>query len=345
MKIPVGRIGEWKHPRYGKIKMSQQHFNDMIRNFKNKSVGRDPFIRIGHDKADDPTFGGAKAEGWITDLVQEGDVLYALADPTNPDVAEMVQSKRYRYSSPEYQDNYQEKESGSNVGTVLLALSLTNEPFLTRLPEARLLADPADTFYLDHEEVGINMDKMDQLLQSQEKTHGLLATFTTKLAEIFTGKGGTDSNTPTPTPSPAPAVVDEAIKTKLAEAEARLHALEQENTAIKLSNRAVEVNAKLNAYVAAGIPPAVIDHYRPILLADNGEQTIKLADDKMVSVSESIYASLDAFPAAGRVKLSQMGQHAQPPKPGSPEEAIKLAEQDMAELGFAKDEKTGKFII
>jgi hypothetical protein len=161
LKIPVGRIGQWKHPKYGTIKMAQQHFNDMIKNFKAKAIGRNPFIRIGHDKSEDPTFGGAKAEGWITDLVQEGDVLYAFADPTNQDVADMVKSKRYRYSSPEYQENYQDKETGASIGTVLLALSLTNEPFLTRLPEARLLADPADTFYLDQGEPGSSMKDID----------------------------------------------------------------------------------------------------------------------------------------------------------------------------------------
>lgn len=344
MKIPVGRIGKWKHPRYGPIEMSQRTFDEMIRNFRSKAIGRDPFIRIGHDKADDPTFGGAKAEGWITDLVQEGDVLYALADPTNPDVAEMVRSKKYRYSSPEYQENYIDKETGSNVGTVLLALSLTNEPFLTRLPEARLLADPADTFYLDHEEVGNAMEK--EVLEELKKSNGLLTNFVNKLSEWF-GKGGagSDPNNPTPAPAAAAPVVDEATKRQLAEAEARMKALEEENKAIKLAQRTAEVNAKLQSYINAGIPPAVIDHYRPILLADNGEKTIKLSDDKIVSVSESIYASLDAFPEAGRVKLSQVGQSAHPPKPGSMEEAIKLAEQDMAELGYTKDEKTGKFII
>jgi hypothetical protein len=318
--------------------MTQQTFDDMKRNFASKAIGRDPFIRTGHDKTEDPTFGAAAADGWITDLVQEGDVLYALGDPTSDESAEKVRSKKYRYSSPEYQENYIDKESGSNVGTVLLALSLTNEPFLTRLPEARLLADPPDTFYLDHEEVGNTMEK--EVLEELKKSNGFLA----RLADWFGKSGGTDTNA-TPTPSPAPAVVDEATKRQLADAEARLKTLEAENEAIKLSNRAVEVNAKLNAYVSAGIPPAVIDHYRPILLADNGDKTIKLSDDKMVSVSESVYASLDAFPAAGRVKLSQMGQGGEPPKHDSPEVLKKLADQDMIEAGYAIDEKSGKYII
>lgn len=148
LKIPVGRIGQWKHPKYGTIKMSQQTFNDMRRNFKSKIPKFTPYIRVGHDRAETAGLNTSLPEGWITDLVQEGDVLYALADPIGPHVAEMVKTKKFRYSSPEYQDNY--LENGSNVGAVILALSLTNEPFLTRLPESRLLADPADTIYLDY---------------------------------------------------------------------------------------------------------------------------------------------------------------------------------------------------
>lgn len=170
LKIPVGRIGEWKHPRYGLIKMSQQTFDQMIANFAAKTIGRDPFVRIGHDKADDQTYGSAKAERGIKELVQEGDFLYAFADPTNVDVAQLVRSKQYCYTSPEYQDNYKSKEDGSFKGAVLEALALTNEPFLTCLPEARLLSDPPETYYLDHEEAKPYMEKLNQLLDEQKKT-------------------------------------------------------------------------------------------------------------------------------------------------------------------------------
>ncbi|NOV01353.1 phage protease [Paenibacillus planticolens] len=331
LKIPVGRIGEWKHPKYGTIKMSQQTFTEIIQNFKQKVLGRDPFIRVGHDKAEDTTFGSAKSEGWITDLVQEGDFLFALADPTNDEIAEKVKTKQFRYASPEYRENYQDKESGSFRGAVLEALALTNEPFLTRLPEARLLADPPDTFYLDHEEVGYTMkeEQVNQLLENQKQTNNMLSTFTTKLSEWFGGKKPEGDPTPAPVvvaPVVAP-VVDENAK-KLADQVAEL----------QKQNRAITVEATLAGYVAKGIPPVIIDQYRPILLADSGEKIVKLSDDKSISVSEQIYASLDAFPEASRVKLAQVGQLGNPPAAGSPEEIKKFADQDMKELGFTVDE-------
>lgn len=331
LKIPVGRIGEWKHPKYGTIKMSQQTFDDIISNFKAKTIGRDPFIRIGHDKGDESTFGSTAAEGWITDIVQEGDNLFALADPTNDNVADMVKNKQFRYASPEYVDNYKDKETGSFKGAALEALALTNEPFLTRLPEARLLADPPDTFYLDYEEVK-SMDK--ELLEQVKQTNTLLGSFTTKLSEWF-GKKDDPNATPPGTPAATSVIPNDETK-KLAD---QMKALEEENNRIKLAQRVTEVNSKLQEYVMKGIPPVVVDQYRGILLSDNGEKVIKLSDDKSISISEQIYAALDAFPDNARVKLSQFGDQTPPPKENSPEAIRKLADEDMKELGFAIDEQ------
>lgn len=343
LKIPVGRIGQWKHPKYGTIKMSQQTFDDIVRNFRAKTLGRDPFLRVGHDKADDPTFGGAKAEGWITDLVQEGDFLFALADPTNNEIAEKVKSKQFRYASPEYRENYQDKESGSFRGAVLEALALTNEPFLTRLPEARLLADPPDTFYLDHEEVGNTMDK--ELLAEVKENTGAIKSLMTKLSDWFGGSKGDPTLMPAAAPTPAPAPAATAPSEEAKKLADQVNALLEENKRIVLSQRTTEVEGKIASYVAKGIPPSILEQYRPILLADTGEKVIKLAEGKELTVSEQIYASLDAFPESSRIKLGQQGQQSTPPPAGSPEEVKKMADADMAELGFTKDEKTGKFII
>jgi hypothetical protein len=336
LKIPVGRLGEWIHPRYGRIKMTQQMFNEMIDNFKKQTIGRDPFIRIGHDKADDPTFGSAKAEGWIKDLVQEGEYLFALAEPTNDEVAKMVQTKQYRYASPEYQENYRDKETGSFKGAVLEALALTNEPFLTRLPEARVLADPPDTFYLDFEEVG-SMEK--EILEQVKQTNSLLSSFTAKLSEWFGRKEGKDRETEDGIPGKG-----SEEDNKLAEYEARMKALEEENRQIKRAQREAEIDRKLAEYTAKGIPPAILQQVRPILLADTGTEVIKLADGKSLTQSDQIYAMLDAFPEESRVKLRQVGTQVEPPEPDSLEAVKKLADEDMKALGFTVT-SDGKYVL
>ncbi|KLU66311.1 hypothetical protein DEAC_c17100 [Desulfosporosinus acididurans] len=334
MKIPVGRIGEWKHPKYGVLKMSQQTFDDMVRNFKDKTIGRDPFVRIGHNKGTGDTWGDVPSEGWIQDLQQEGDVLYALADPTNPQVVEAVRNGRFKYASPEYEENYQSKEDGSFKGAVLLALALTNEPFLTHLPEARALADPPDTFYLDYEEVKPKMgEEMKDLLDQQKETNGFLR----KLADFFTGKKPEDVTPPAGgIPAAATPPTQTAEQVKLAEMQFQL-------ATTQFQLRTAEVERRLAEYTAKGIPPAVLEQYRLILLSDNGEKVIKLADEKgaekTVSVSEQIYASLDAFPEASRIKLSQVGEQTTPPPADSPEAVKKLADETMTELGYSVDEK------
>ncbi len=177
LKIPFFRIGKWKHPKYGTISGTQEKFNQLTENFKKKVLGREPFIRIGHDKGNSQAFGDAEAKAWVKDIVQEGDVIYALAEPADPQVEKLIREKRYRFASAEYEDNYFDKETGKNVGTVLSAIALTNEPFLTRLPENIVLAENSEEFYMDYiESEGIK--PMDEFLK---KLSDMLNTFVKSL--------------------------------------------------------------------------------------------------------------------------------------------------------------------
>ena len=85
LKIPFFRLGTWKHPVYGDLKITQGTFDQILANFKSNVLGRPPFIRIGHDKSNNQTFGYAPAEGWVHDLKQEGDILFAEVEPTSPE--------------------------------------------------------------------------------------------------------------------------------------------------------------------------------------------------------------------------------------------------------------------
>ncbi len=215
LKIPFFRLGTWKHPKYGTIEGTQEMFDVMTDNFRKQSLGRDPFIRIGHDKdGQKTTFGDAPAEGWIKDLVQEGPILFAVADPTNEEVVEDIKSKRYRFASAEYDMNYLDKESGQRIGPVLSAVSLTNEPFLTKLPEAVVLSDPPETFYMDYEEV----EQVDfkQLGDKLEENNGLLKKLADGFADFF-GKFKAPEVVP-PVPGKGIELPDD-IKAKLAAGE------------------------------------------------------------------------------------------------------------------------------
>lgn len=305
LKIPIFRTGTWKHPVYGILKGNQQIFDGMIDNFRKNVLGRPPFVRLGHSKGNAATFGDEPAEAWVSDLVQEGNVLYALAWPTSNEIVEAVRNKRYRFASPEYVPDYTDKETGQKVGPVLEAVGLTNEPFLTKLPEAVVLSDPPETFYLDHEEVK-EMPENELL----KENNSLLKKLSDALTKFFENiKPGTaETGGLSEADRQKLAEVDD-LKLKLSTMEAKLTESVTKTTKAQSDVWTAQVDARLNALVAAGVPPVMCEQAKTVLLAnpEMGTTMIKLADNKEISMAEQIYATLEALPKEHRIQLAHFG--------------------------------------
>ncbi|WP_074727740.1 hypothetical protein [Paenibacillus naphthalenovorans] len=317
LKIPFFRIGRWKHPVYGEIEATQQMFDAMIANFRSGVLGRPPYIRIGHDiqASSIDKFGDAPAEAWVFDIQQEGDILYGLAIPTSYTVVDAIQTKRYRFASAEYDPDYSDKESGKKVGPVLSAIALTNEPFLTKLPDAEavFLADQKagkTTFLMDYEEVDSKMEtkKQEDLLQEQNT---LLKKLSDGLSGIFSlfqfgaARGGAASG------------LSEEERRKLAdydELKKRIDTAEQTTGQVVLAQRQSTIESKMAALVAQGVPPVLCDKAKAILLAAPAGTLVKLSDTEQKPLDDAIFGLLEALPQENRVRLSQFGQkHFNPP--------------------------------
>lgn len=347
LKIPFFRLGTWRHPKYGELRIDQPMIDRLLANFKAGLPGSKPYVRLGHDKdaADaKATFGDTPALAWVKDLVQEGSVLYALADPTDPKVADWVKTKRYRFASAEYDPNHISRETGQPVGPVLSAIGLTNEPFLTRLPEAVVLAAPADTFYLDCEEVkSVKMSFTEWMKK-------LAGAFGVELdgAPAPADPPATATQTTPPTITLPPdiqaklAQFDE-LKAKVDAQDAETKKLATQAEADRKARRQAEVEKLATDLVAEGIPPAMIEQVKPLLLADTGATVgkIKLANgqEQDATSSDLIIQSLRALPADQRVKFGQTGSQQ------APDALAKLAEtakEDVLALGGAVTQD-GKF--
>ena len=348
LKIPFFRLGKWKHPVYGDITVTQDTFNQMLANFKTNVLGRPPFIRIGHDKGTAPTFGYAPAEGWITSLKQEGDVLFAEGEPTTPEAEENIRTKRYRFSSAEYNPNGVDRETGKKVGALLSAIALTNEPFLTKLPEATLLADTPDMFYLDFSEV----KEDDKNMPDTE-----VKTMLQKLSDTIT-HFMSSLKPPAPAQNPLPdataqqlAVMQEQLQ-QFSTLQTQVQQLTEANKQLAgrlgletKSRLAAEVDKEAAAMVALGIPPVMVEQWKVLALSDAGQITVKLADkdgkETEISQAEAMKNMLSALPAEHRIQLGQVGSQSTPQE----KEKIKLAaDEDIKALGGKIDEN-GRYII
>lgn len=347
LKIPFFRLGKWKHPVYGDLTITQDTFNQMLANFKSNVLGRPPFIRIGHDKGTAPTFGYAPAEGWVTSLKQEGDVFFAEVEPTSKEAEENIRTKRYRFSSAEYNPNGIDRENGKKVGALLSAIALTNEPFLTRLPEATLLADTPDMFYLDFSEIKEDEKKMPDtevktLIQKlSESINNFIASF----------KPAPSATPPADDTAKTLAAMQEQLQ-QLGSLQGQVNQLTEANKTLTAqlgveskSRLAAEVDREAAAMVALGIPPVQVEVWKTLALSEPGQVMIKLADkegkETEISQAEAMKNMLLALPAEHRINLEQMGTQSMPQS----EEKIKLsADEDIKALGGKIDEN-GKYII
>jgi len=316
----------------------------MKANFQRHVLGRQPFVRIGHDSDNRGIFGDAPAEAWIKNIAQEGDYLYAIADTTNKDIARAVQEKRYRFASAEYDPNYVDKETGLSVGAVLSAVALTNEPFLTKLPDAVMLADEPEKIYLDYEEdEKVGQEKL------LEENNSLLK----KLADTLVGfvekfkSGNQDECSGDKNKDDKNKLAElESMKTELAATKADLAAAKVDQEKVKLSLWTATVENRIKDLVAKGIPPAMCEQAKTILMANPAYETtmVKLADDKEVSMANQVFATLEALPEAHRIKMGQLGEQTSPPPPDSPEAVKKMADEDIKAMG-GKITEDGKYVI
>ena len=148
LKIPVARLGTWYHPKYGIVQFSQNDFNQMIDNFENDELGFPPYMRYGHDTGEIGVVDDEPSRGYITCLSQEGSILYSYVVPTDLGAASDVQEQRMRFASAELVRRMPSKTDGSNLGTVLTAIALTNSPYVPNLPEAEVLSQSEEGFFV-----------------------------------------------------------------------------------------------------------------------------------------------------------------------------------------------------
>ena len=138
LKIPLARKGDWIHPIYGSVSFTDDDFNSIISNFKNKALGFESYITHGHplEKENKEEYlelaksvDGERKKGDIKDIFIEGDYLYGISE-AKKDTFEAVKEGEFDYNSGEFIRNFTDKSTGKNLGTVLVRTALTNSPFI-----------------------------------------------------------------------------------------------------------------------------------------------------------------------------------------------------------------------
>jgi type II secretory pathway pseudopilin PulG len=128
--VEVLRRGEWLHPRApgGKLVVDDRMLREIVDNYKRGVMGRELPVNLNH--ADD----SIDAAGWVVDLEQRGDSLFATVEIVDPRVKELVDSKRLRFASAELALNYLHPEHQKRMN-VLRGIALTNRPYIKNMQD------------------------------------------------------------------------------------------------------------------------------------------------------------------------------------------------------------------
>ena len=166
--VEIMRTGEWKHPVYGELKITEKTLENIIYNFNDKVRGIDIPIDLEHEASQHK----GEAAGWIKNLIKKGNKLLAEIEWTKLG-QEKIKDKIYKYFSPEFKFNYQDTETGKIYKDVLFGGGLTNKPFIKRMNPV-MLSENIDTDFCEYiqtnkKEGNENMNKeLYKLLQLSE---------------------------------------------------------------------------------------------------------------------------------------------------------------------------------
>lgn len=119
--IQILRIGQWNHPIYGQFSISPADLEQFVFNFKANVRGVDLCVDENHE-------GEHKAIGWFRDVFRDWNALFATIE-WNDRGLELINSKTYRYFSPELFFSYRDEETDVEMRNVLIWGGITNRPF------------------------------------------------------------------------------------------------------------------------------------------------------------------------------------------------------------------------
>ena len=125
-EIPILPKGEYMTLPYGNMVLDNNVFEQMIGNF-NGNVRRAVPLDVDH------AMNNTKAAGWIKELINKEDGLWAKVEYTKYG-SELVSNREYRMISAEWSFDYVDPQKSTHHGAVLVAATLTNRPLMQSMP-------------------------------------------------------------------------------------------------------------------------------------------------------------------------------------------------------------------
>lgn len=329
VRLAVHHIGSWYDWRYDEFEMTMDKMNRMVNNFtgrvlhRNASLDRQVPLQIGHGFLEEPP-----AVGWMTELEIEDDILWGTFK-LNKKGQESLENDEYSFVSPRYSEQYEEQEIVNDTRTihhdVLIHVALTNQPVLAELPQIALSKTPTSL------DVGVFHPREAQMSQPQGDPTPAGQPAAEPPAPAPAPANPEPAPAPTslaqppvqPTPQPAAVAQPPADGVMLTQEQfAQFQQLQETVRSLsgaveteRLRSHTLTVDGIIREAASRGVPPAITNIVRPIMLAANpaAQKTINLAvengEDRSLNTFEAMQELLTQSPtvALGQQTRSEGG--------------------------------------
>ena len=255
-------VGEFYDKRYGRVSITPEKVQQMAENFGKYPAYEVP-VKLGHSD-------GAKSPGKVIGVEAKDNGL-EITMSVDSETAKAINDKQYRYMSAEFDEDYHDKKTGERVGAVLLGAALVNQPAHPYVPPL-VLADDIER----------NDNTMSELEDLRLQLSDMKAQKAQAEAELISEREKHSKE------------AEESAK-KLADIEAENKKLLAERDKMETARNEAEVKVFCDKRIAEGIPPAVIDLVKPVLLA-NTSRIIKLSDTEEKPAIKFFGELFDAMP-------------------------------------------------
>ncbi len=326
--LPVGKFYD---KRYGEIYVGDQMLQQMEANFGKYPAYKVP-VKIGHGD-------GALSPGEVIGIQAKPEGL-EITMTLDRETSEAIQRKQYRYMSAEFDEDYQDKETGKPVGAVLLGAALVNQPanpymeplkFVdgidpkspTNKPDGRQDSEEQNpdrrTDEMDKEAVELLKKQLSDMEEREREARDAMA------ASIEAQKAREAKVQEQA--ALAQAQLDEAQK-KIAELEAANLALCAEKEQVEAEKNESEVKTFCEKWAGKGIPPATLEKVKPLLMSSTG-RVIRLSDDAKDDMPSMKFFD-ELFEGLPKVPMGQLGSGETPSRELSDVEKAKKRGEAIA---------------
>ena len=307
--LPAGRFYD---KRYGVMDIGPEMLGEMESNF-GKYPSYEVPVKLGHDD-------GAQSPGKVVGVKARKGGLEITMD-VDAETAEAIEKKRYRYMSAEFSQDYADKKNGKAVGAVLLGAALVNQPANPYMEPLVLVDDigpgndSGNKTIPDRRNAEMSeRNEVVELLQKQlsdaearerQAREELDAAKKDQEARDAEAKAKEDeARKKIAEMEAANRAKDEDAQKRIAELEAANKALNEEKAAAETAKAEAEVKAFCDGWAGKGVPPAVLEKVKPVLLSEGRPSVIRLSDKEETPL---IKVFGEVFEGMGKMPMGQVG--------------------------------------